>query len=79
MDGQYMKQKLAGIIEELEKIIASEDGRAQGVRKLRHCQRKLRALLMALSRRKSRANSWKVAFVVCKAIELVYAWFKRNG
>lgn len=79
MDYQYLKQKLTGVIEELEKIIASEDGRAQGVRKLRQCKRKLQALLIALNRRNGRVNSGKIAFVVCKAVELVYAWFRRNG
>jgi len=80
MDRLYLNQKLAGIIEELDVIIASEDGRAQGVRKLRQCKRKLRALLTALNRGRNRVNKSTIAFVICKTIELVYSWFRhRNG
>lgn len=71
---ELIKQKLVGVIADLDVIISDESGRADGSPTLRECKEQLSKLLRELEPRGVKVDAPKVVAVVYKAVDLIHRW-----
>jgi len=74
MAKKIIKQKLAGVIKNLNLIISSEGEKSNGSPKLLECRNDLSEILKKLNQKESAADVSKILIAVYKAIDLIHMW-----
>ena len=71
-------RKLAGVISDLDEIIASKGGKTHSDGKILKCRKRLQKLYDCLKNDRAKIEWNTVAVAICTAVKILYLWMKNQ-